>query len=327
MKRLATLLVSAVILSSCVVVPIWDIARLKSNPFIEPVDLSAIGHSVEADVVNGELKVESIPIDLEVPAVIQFPIVTDVHAGRSDSGSHLFTEPFLAFLEAGDYPFLVDLGDLLDDDEFDNRTAISFYAETASRANGNHILCIGNHELHQESAEEFDKFLSSFGPERETARMGRYVFGPLSIYKLDNSVGAFGREQLDYLEKALEADESPYKIFIAHVNMATGGTPDHSLILTGMTDQREVHRVMRLMDEHDVPVIITGHHHKGNIEYHFTKHTGELNAAAFHRRDTAIDMESRGYFYLFELNTINGDISIHQYDAETGAETGKLFHF
>ena len=84
---------------------------------------------------------------------------------------------------------------------------------------------------------------------------------------------------------------------------------------------------MRLMDEYGVSLILSGHHHKGDIEYHFTKNTGEFNAAAFHRRDSFLDFESRGYFYLLELNTTENEIRIIQHSSETGETTGRVFSF
>ena len=199
------------------------------------------------------------------------------------------------------------------------------YREIANLADGNHIICIGNHELHGETTEAFDKVYGAFSHGRETVRMGKYVFGDLSIYKMDNSLGIFGRKQLDWIEEALAADKNPYKIVIAHENMATSRTSDQSVVITGMTDQREVHHMMKLMEEHNVQLMLTGHHHKGNIVYRFNDKSTEVNLAAFHRKESAIDFESDGFFYLLSIDTVSGDIKITSYSSETGEEAGVLY--
>lgn len=328
MRKHIIMIIISIVLSSCSIVPIWNIAKLRENPFESAIDLSREGHIIGQNVKDGALEVENIPISLTPGSLISIPLITDVHVGRSDSGvEELDYEAFLSFLEKGDYPFLINLGDLVDQGRLDNSEIIRFYSLVANKVNGNHIYVIGNHELHDESPERFDTLLSAMHPGKETARMARYTFGPLSIYKLDNSLGAFGKEQLEYLEETLRKDESKYKIFIAHVNVATGRTGDHSFVITGMSDQREVHRIMRLMDEYGVSLLLTGHHHKGNIEYHYTESAGEFNAASFHRRDTLTNFESKGYFYILEIDTLKNEIRIVQYMSQSAQKTGEVFTF
>ena len=315
-----------ILLVSCRVVPVWEISDLKTNPFSDGIDLAKTGHTVLPLISNGILNTEQKGLNLNVESIIRFPVISDVHAGRDDKGTKFHFEAFLRFLDNGEYPFMINLGDLLDDGTFEDSEALDFYIETANKVNGNHIWCIGNHEQHEEDSESFDRLLSSFHPARETMRMCKYVYGPLSIYKLDNSLGVFGNEQIEYLEEALAEDEHPFKIFIAHENMISGGYPDHSLIITGMSDQREVHRIMRLMDEYNVSLLLTGHHHRGNITYRFSDASAELNIAAFHERNTAMDIESNGSFYLLELYTSDNRIDVIEFSAETGNQIG-LFSF
>ena len=319
MKKIL-LLVLVVILISCRVIPIWEIANIKSNPFLVEIDLTKTGHKVMPLISDGILNTEKMDLDITVESIIRFPVISDVHSGRDDSGTIFHIESFMRFLEEGNYPFLVNLGDLIDEGHFEDSEVIDFYSETANMVNGNHIWCIGNHELHNETSESFDLLLSSFYPDKETIRMCKYVYGPLSIYKLDNSLGVFGKEQIDYLENALADDKNPFKIFVAHGNMVSGGHLDHSMIITGMADQREVHRILRLMDKYGVSLIFTGHHHKGNIAYRFSDVSAELNIAAFHERDTSLDIESDGSFYLVELDTSNKTINVIEFSAKTGKQ-------
>ena len=325
MRKALTVLIPLLLAASCRIVTLADIEGLESNPFMEAVDLSSTGHAVSAAMEDGVLAAEEVPIHLDIPSVIRIPVITDVHADRTGSGVHVFEEAFMDFLDKGSYPFIIDLGDLLNKGHYEESNAVRFYAETAMKANGNHIICIGNHELHDETSSSFDRLYSSLGPGRETMRMGRYAFGPLSIYKLDNSLGVFGRSQLAWLEEALAADPNPYRIFIAHENMATSRAADQSLTITGITDQREVHRMMRIMDEYGVSLFLTGHHHKGNIVYGFSGGAYEVNLAAFHRKESIIDFESDGYYYLLELDTSSGAFSIDMYSSETGERLGTLF--
>ena len=328
MRKRIILIIISIVLSSCSIVPIWNIAKLRENPFESAIDLSREGHIIRQNVKDGILEAESIPITLTPGSLISIPLITDVHVGRSDNGvEELDYEAFLSFLEKGDYPFLINLGDLVDQGRFDDSDIIRFYSLVANKVNGNHIYVIGNHELHDETSAAFDRFLSAIYPGRENTRMMRFAFGPLSIYQLDNSHGVFGQKQLECLENTLMEDRNPYKIFITHVNVATGRAGDQSFIITGMSDEREVHRIMRLMDEYDVSLVLTGHHHKGDIEYHFTEDTGEFNAAAFHRRDSFLNYESDGYFYLLELDTLKNEIRIIQYSSETGKTTGRVFFY
>ena len=326
MRRLFIIL-SIFVIASCKITPIWIVDDFSGNPFSDAYDLTRNGHLISGKVSDGILAAETIGINLTVPEIIRIPLITDSHVGRNDSGVAEYHDTFISFLENGEYPFIIDLGDLVDQGNFSNPDVVSFYKTTADLVNGNHLYVIGNHELHDETSATFDRFLSAIYPGRENTRMMRFAFGPLSIYQLDNSHGVFGQKQLECLESTLREDVNPYKIFITHVNVSTGRAGDQSFIITGMSDEREVHRIMRLMDEYDVSLVLTGHHHKGDIEYHFTEDTGEFNAAAFHRRDSFLNYESDGYFYLLELDTLKNEIRIIQYSSETGKTTGRVFFY
>ena len=79
---------------------------------------------------------------------IQIPLFTDAHIGRTDSGVIEKYDEFLNFLKDGNYPFLINLGDLVDQSHLSDPAVLDFYTKTANEVNGNHLFVIGNHELH-----------------------------------------------------------------------------------------------------------------------------------------------------------------------------------
>lgn len=300
--------------------------KLESNPFSEAVDLESISCSVSGEVEDGVLIATPgyETIKYNGSGIISFPLFTDVHVLREDEDSGIleYRDELLSFLEGGDYPFAVNLGDTLDSGGFSDKETLDFLTRASDSVNGRLLYAIGNHELHAETGESFDRFFSSLRPGHECVRMMRYVYGPLSIYKLDNSKRTFGLEQLLYLEEALREDESPYKIFIAHGSVASGGRFDQTLAIFGI-DPEEANMLYRLMDEYGVSMIFTGHNHKGNILYRFADDMAEFNAAAEHGRD--VPYESKGSWYVVEIDTLENEIRINEYSAKNGEKTGQVF--
>ena len=314
--RKALVVLSALLAFSCTI-PSSITEGIVSNPFIDAIDLSEPGvlvTGVQDGVLIGEPYGEE-----RSPERLLFPLVTDVHTDRKDSGVTEYKDEFIAFLDGKDFPFAVCLGDLSDTGDYTEDGTWKFISDTGRQVNGNFIYTIGNHERHIHDARFWDDFTRILVPEGFSPRMARYEYGPLSIYKLDDSTRIYGSEQLQYLEAALKADDNPYRIFIAHINNTTGGYPDQSLVITGLADIAERNRIYRLMDQYDVSLLITGHHHRGNIAYRLGDGFSEFNAAALHRRDTPVlELESKGYWYTVEVVPGDGIIRITPYYAETG---------
>ena len=319
MRKAAAIILAVILAVSC------DSAAsiggfLSENPFMEPIDLSASAWHINPEIDDGVLEVS--PAAQGEPysggSIIRFPLITDVHVLRDRKYDDIvnFREELIDFLSDNSFPFIVNLGDTLDHGRFSNPDFLDFISRAGNAANGNFLYAIGNHELHDETSASFDRFLSSMHPGHETSRMARYVYGPLSIYKLDNSKRTFGREQLEYLEEALSSDPNPYRIFFAHGIVAAGGKPDVSLSIFGINPQ-EANRLLRIMDENHVSIIFTGHHHKGNIIYRHQDDLAEFNAAAEHRRDL-MGFESMGYWYVVEIDMAAEEIRIIPYSSETG---------
>lgn len=323
MKKTVIIFLS-IIAVSCV--PSSSISfAISENPFIEAVDLEKTSFIVQPVLSDGVLK--ALPDNnirsYHGESVIAFPLFSDVHITRDleDSGVTVYSDEIISFLESNDYPFAINLGDTIDQGTFDNEEYLDFLSSAANAVNGNLIYAIGNHELHDETSFSFDRLLSLLHPGQENSRMVRYTYGPLSIYKLDDSRRTFGRKQLVWLEEALKQDTSPYRIFVAHEIVAAGWMPDHSLAVFGI-DPAEAAKLYRIMAEYGVSVLFTGHHHKGNMLYRHSDYMAEFNAAAAHKRDSVF--ESSGWVYLVELDTIEKEIRITSYATATGEE-GSIF--
>ena len=314
--RKALIIFSVLLAFSCTV-PGSITEGIVSNPFIKAIDLSAPGVLVTG-VQNGVLIGHPYGTERD-PDRLLFPFVTDVHTDRKDSYVTEFKDEFIGFLKENDFPFVVCLGDLSDTGDYTEDGTWEFISNAGKHANGNFIYTIGNHERHIHDAGFWDDYSRILVPEGYSPRMARYEYGPLSIYKLDDSTRVYGKAQLEYLETALAEDDSPYKIFIAHINNTTGGYPDQSMIITGLADIAERNRIYRLMDQYGVSLLLTGHHHRGNIAYRLGEGSSEFNAAALHRRVTpVIELESMGYWYTAEIIPEISTIRITPYYAETG---------
>ncbi|HIW36770.1 MAG TPA: metallophosphoesterase [Candidatus Treponema faecavium] len=321
MKRIVTALcIAAVCASVSCDLSLSISSGVAGNPFMRVIDLGQSAWTVSEETADGRIIAEksSDVLPYDNSGVIRFPLIADMQFDRPAQNAAWYDSNFLEWLDDRDYPFLVNLGDLIDSGRLWQQKALSFYARAANKMHGNHIYAIGNHELYNNTSSDFDCYLSVFHADAGVGRMAHYVYGPLSIYKLDNSMRTFGGEQLRWLEQALAADSRPYRIIAAHEIVTSGGVFDKTLIIFGM-DPKEVNRLLRIMDEHDVSLIVTGHHHAGNIIYRHQSDMAEFNAAAIHRS------ESDGYWYEVEIDTVQKKIRIIQYSAERAEPTGTVY--
>ena len=297
---------------------------ITENPFIDAIDLETSSWVVSPSATDGVLDVtegaDTNPYDGS--GVIRFPVVADVQMYRASiSPITWYREEFTAWLKANDFPFLVNLGDIIDHGPLTDPGLLSFYAETANAVNGNHILCIGNHELYDNTTADFDRLFSR-EHEGRNARMVRYEYGPLSIYKLDNSKRSFGYDQLEWLEEALKVDPNPYRILIAHEVISAGNDAGQTIATFGM-DPKEQNRLFRIMSENGVSLILTGHYHKGMVFRH-RDDLVEFTASSLHEKN-ANGLESKGHWYVVEVDTINDEIRIIDYNALTSEPAGEPY--
>ena len=330
-KMLIVALSALLVLSSCSYTS--DITTgVKDNPFLKTYQIPSEGPAKEGlfdpaepetppDEENpgdeGNPPVQQAPLQQETPPVtgdqFSFVLFADPHLGRKDSGVTQHTEDFYKFLEAGNYPFAVCLGDIIDAGDIYSQEAEDFVEAVGDRTNGNFIYVLGNHDIHKYTPSQWDEHYKVLvGDGRDVTRMMRYSYGGVSFYKLDNSTRVMGKEQMNMLEEALRRDPNEYRIFLAHEVMTTGGALDQTAILFGM-EAGEAMRLQRLMRNYGVSMIFTGHHHKGNITYRFDDFA-EFNAAALHQRDMAFaDFESQGCVYNVSIDTAAKRITLTTY--------------
>lgn len=318
--RVIAIILSVLSLISCnFVFPDEITNEYGKNPFLDGYDISKNRENGSQQVGFSSLS----KID-EKRDSIHFVAITDIHIGRTDSNIKRFDDNFISYLESNTPEFVLCLGDLSDNGKYSEEMQI--FIDKASQRETNEkgwfVYCIGNHERHIFDDYKWDNTNSNsndlgFDLKHFSGTMDRYSYGDiLSIYKLDSSMRALGQQQLYWLEEALKQDPAKYKMIISHDNITTGGALDHSLFLTGFADIQERNKLYHLLDKYNVGVVLSGHHHKGNIEYHMNDFMGELNLAAYHQRKTFIDFESEGYFYDCVLDVNSGKLTINGYLAE-----------
>ena len=263
---------------------------------------------------------------------------TDAHVGRERGRSDIkrFDDNFIAFIEEGGYDVVISGGDMADDGEVSD--LLKSFIRKIKLSTTLYLETKGNHDRHSynykgENLSSFwlnsvfmanthvtyaDIMESEYGIDST----GRYLIstpdGDISIYILDTSLRSFSSRQLSWLEEAIEKDNTPFKIMVTHENIVTGGVMDQSLFLTGLGDEGEISRFMEICKKGRVSLILSGHHHKGNILYGDGSGYTEFNAAAYHRSESIF--ETKGWWYTISLDREREEITIKGYDAETSEE-------
>lgn len=308
MKKIILILVLFLLLSSCRI-PESIMAEYDSNPFLD----------------RKEIRVAN-------PTLIFF---TDAHIGRERNKNDVirYDENFLSFIEEGGYEVVISGGDMADDGEMTD-VLKDFITKVQSKT-ALYLETKGNHDRHPYNYQGFDMpsfllnslfkadvhltYADLMESEYEIDSTGNYLVhtpnGDISIYILDNSLRSFSYRQLSWFEEALAKDNTDFKIVVTHGNIVTGGAFDQSLFLTGMGDEGEVSKFMEICQKGRISLILSGHHHKGNILYGDGNGYTEFNAAAYHRTDSVF--ESRGWWYTLSVDREKKEITIEGYDAES----------
>ena len=328
MRKVIASLLIALVLSSCSFYT-SIMQNVSGNPFMpsyklsEPLPEHNLFESSAANPENppeGEDGSEQGPSNgsaqreplSDSPAEFTFPLFSDPHIGRGDSGVTGHNDEFLAFLKAntGIYPFVVCLGDLIDNGDIYSKELVDFIESTRKETTlRNFVYVIGNHDVRTGSKSAWDERFKVLTPGHDVSRMIRYSYNGVSIYKLDNSSRIFGKEQLNMLEEALRNDPNKYRIFLAHEIVASGGALDQTTVIFG-AEPGELLRLYSMMDKYGVSMLFTGHHHKGNIIYE-GKTFAEFNAAALHSRSGSF--ESDGYWYTVTVSPESSTIKVTTY--------------
>ena len=255
----------------------------------------------------------------------EFAIITDVHLGRElkYDGIKRYDDNFEAFLSnhvqsKGAFTALLSLGDLVDEQEPVNATVNSFIQRFSKYCSNRFIEMIGNHDSHVVSSQEWENSNPNLpGITYYAKRMCTIKCGEISIYITNNSRRLFGAQQLQYLEEALKQDTNKIKIVLAHEVVMSGGAADQTLILFGDPDIYERSNFARIMEENNVALVLSGHTHKGAVTYKYKEKTYEMNLCAYHAREMALDLESKGNWYTLSFDTENRKIVIKEYLAAT----------
>lgn len=285
-------------LSSCRLDIMTDIMDgYDSNPFLDRKPLNTARHDDE----------------------ITFLLFSDAHLNRKDEDSWAEDNtPYLKdFLKENkdDYDFVISLGDIEDAGDINApelHEFLSFFKENGIT----YLSALGNHELqgfHERS--EWNELYASYGL---FGTIGCYTYGDLSIYVTDSTKRIYGRQQLSWLEEALECDESRYKIMITHVNTYSGGTFDSSLLFFGTADIAERNEIYRLMTKYGVSVLFNGHFHTGNIRSSHSTYVSEFNAAALHSRELIKGWYTPGYFYTCTIDSSASQLIMDTWKIERG---------
>lgn len=292
MRKLALVILSF-LLASCDIYFVDDIfSNYRSNPFL----------------VSHEFQTEG--------DTIRFLVFSDAHIGKKGTVDHSGTIVDLA--QRGDFDAVISIGDTIENGDIDDPALISFFSNLASSSTV-FIQILGNHELHGgvDSAAWQDLFstLGIHGP------VGRYTFSDqLSLYALDSSKRIFSKRQLDWLEEALEEDDSKYRILLSHVDTTSGEDFDKSLIFVlGQADLQERERLFGMMADHGVGLMLTGHRHIGGG---LVTHRGfyEYNVPALVEEDAFLeDLGSRGEYCIITIDLSSGQGEIERCMASDGS--------
>ncbi len=277
------------------------------------------------------------PEEVRNGGTIRFIAMSDAHFGRlgKDSNVSYKTENFYSFLKDMDerIDFFAFTGDMIDtfngknaEELHDFCSEIENIAKENSNINAKGIYAVGNHDFVGADpgtwACEFagDSFFPSH------ALMGSYSIGDVAIYKTDSSYRVFGGVQLDNLDAAMKASDAKYNLVLNHVPLAAD-TFDQTLFEFVIADANERNMMLKILSSHKPSLMLSGHHHKGNILNTWSSSVHEIVLAAYHRRDIIMDLESKGYWYVVEIDQDSGLVDIAGYRIDDNTKPDKTWSF
>lgn len=277
------------------------------------------------------------PDEVKNGGTIRFIALSDAHFGRlgADSNISYGTDNFYSFLKNMNkrIDFFAFTGDMMD--TFSERNAeelhdFCFEIENIAKENGNinakGIYVVGNHDYVNSDPEtwvgEFDT--DDFFPAH--ALLGSYSIGSVAIYKTNSSYRVFGGVQLNDLSFAMKASNAKYNLILNHVPLAAD-TFDQSLFEFVIADANERNMMLKILSSHKPSLMLSGHHHKGNILNTWSSSVHEMILAAYHRRDIIMDLESKGCWYVVEIGQGSGEVTIEGYRIDDISKPDKTWSF
>jgi predicted phosphodiesterase len=268
----------------------------SSNPFLTPVEV----------------------IPEPAGEEVSFLLISDEHIGRTSGGATHNLTNLYAFMDEEEFPFAVSLGDLTDDGRITD--AVSSFINNIEDRTGCFLQCVGNHDRHT--------YGSNYATRLENSHLSmcRYVCGDLSMYVLDNSTRTFTEKQFEWLEEALKADTSKYKIFFAHENLCAGTNLSNTQVMIGFADVAELNKMFSLMEKYKVGLLFTGHSHSGNEVCNSPQgNYAEYNICSFVKTTNFFEPGDR--WYKVTVNLTNGKTTVKGYNGTTQqVETNKVFN-
>lgn len=285
----------ALLLFSCDFSYFEDRLSLSENPFTEPKEIS--------EAVSDEK--------------LCCLVLTDAHYNRElrDNGITRNEENLFKFLDGyKNLDAVFFLGDMIDDaKESDYERLKEFINDLKEHINKEEVKIIsapGNHDYNKGSNK--DEWNREFeGYVFDSTNMGAYEIGDVMIYKLDSAYRMLGRDQLDALAEAVEKNSAKYNLIISHVPISLKGF-DQGLFEFVLTDVNEKGKLLKILKD-ERAIYLSGHHHKGDVLNKYSPSFYEYVFPAFHKKDDALNLESKGYYHIIELNKEDGILDIYSF--------------
>lgn len=250
---------------------------------------------------------------------LHFSMITDVHLGRELRDLTEPVAPYLdnyqEYLNNENPEFILNLGDLFDEGKND----YSKFSDYISHFNDiPQVYVVGNHDglkslvqdttiMNQENfyASPMESYTYTAGDKK------------LSIYKLETSKyinknrvkRMYTMKQLEWLNEALASDDADYKIFIQHIPFSYQPQDDFNWYYMGYENEREM--MNQIMNDHNIKLLMLGHHHDGDVVSDIADNTEEFILGSFHEM-TNID-KPRGFYYDCSLDFNTGLLTIDAY--------------
>lgn len=300
---LCTLVLILITFSSCEY-GVEQLGNYTSNPFLNPIEL------------NSENKVFM---------NIKFSTISDVHIGKDDEDNEITLEDQLSvyqeYLQNEKPEFILNLGDFFDHSPKD----YVLYESHKKYFNDIKMLyTMGNHDIAKNLLTE-DSIINHSTLYSQSLQSYTYTVDgiTLRIYKLDNSIRTYYKQQIAWLEEALKQDDSEYKIFIQHIPL-TPNPSDYSIAWLCLADSAERNSIIRLMAKYDVGLVMAGHHHLGDTLTKISKHSTELMVENFAFTKFP-PIATPGTFYDCSFNFQTGQLLIQAYGSTDGNKINKTY--
>lgn len=214
---------------------------------------------------------------LDLGGKYSFIVVTDVHIGAGDvhsSKMNDFLDEISSLFESSDKTkvprFIVNLGDTSDGGHLSEFNEYNSYLEkikklalkknvVSSAEDFKVYTILGNHDLYNNGWTDWKKtiypYKSSYYFSLSSGPAGSALL-PFSFYFVDTGNGAFGKDQLDALEKLLKSDANPKMVF-SHYPFYSDNVP-----LMALEDTAERNYLLSLFAKNNVKSLFGGHVHR-----------------------------------------------------------------